>query len=230
MLKAMKQKWMDKRDQLARQTEERIQGYNTDLQVQMRQRRENDDWTDDLLNKDIEKYLYTIHPSFLLNDRVNRALYNRLLARAQGKYSLTLSVTSEMKLALDFYNTDLAVFLRLIEKKGFQLQGNEERFLLTLMNRLSENNYRMYKERYSELDAHNASLSDAVTSYLQQVPRAYQLETGRLDFFYKFLISEGLLPAGTTKKKLKKVIKSSNKKRAGDHQLERMERRLDRIG
>ncbi len=230
MLKAMKHKFYQKKSVWAEETAKRIEEYAEQQRLESLEKMKKEEDLSHLLHHEIEKYLYTIHPSFLLNPDVVRALHNRLIARSQGRFSVSLHVTSEMRLALDFYNSDLSVFIRLLEKKGFQLKGNEQRLLTALLNKLSENNYRTYLERYGDFVDENLSLQSAVYKYLERVEDHNKYDSGRLDFLHKYLINKGLLMPDFTIKKMKKLVKSFDKMYADDYKVTRLEKRMHEIG
>ncbi|WP_125555795.1 hypothetical protein [Salibacterium salarium] len=230
MLKAMKQKLDQKRVILAEGTAQRIEDYAESQHREALEKMKREEAVNHLLHQEIDKYLYTIHPSFLLNPDAASALQNRLIARSQGKLSFSLHVTSEMRLAHDFYNTDLSVFVRLLEKKGFSLLGNEGRFLTALLNKLSENNYRIYEDRYGSFINKHDTLYDAVYKYLEMADDKNKYESGRIDFLNKYLINKGLLEPDYTKKKLRKLMKSLEKKHSEDYKVTRLEKRMTEIG
>ncbi|MFZ4452362.1 hypothetical protein [Salibacterium aidingense] len=230
MLKAMKQKLDQKRVLWAEGTAQRIEEYAEKERQESIRKMKREEETNHLLHQEIEKYLHTIHPSFLLNPDVARALHNRLLARSEEKFSFSLHVTSEIRLALDFYQSDLSIFIRLLEKKGFQLKGNEERFLTALLNKLSENNYRFYLERYGDFVNNADTLEDAVCKYLEKAENKKKYESGRFDFLTKYLINKELLAPDCTKKQVKKLVKSLEKKHAEDYKVTRLEKRMGEIG
>ncbi|SDH05107.1 hypothetical protein SAMN05192534_101448 [Alteribacillus persepolensis] len=230
MLKAMKEKFNQKRNVWAQETAQRIEEYAEQQRLASLRYMKKQEEINQLLHQEIEKYLYTIHPSFLLNPDVVRALHNRLIARSQGRFSVSLHVTSEMRLALDFYNTDLSVFIRLLEKKGFQLKGNEERFLTALLNKLSENNYRMYIERYGDFVQSHHTLQDAMYQYLERVEDYNKIDSGRLDFLHKYLVNKGLLSSDFSRKKMKRLVKSFDKMYADEYKISKLEKRMQEIG
>ncbi|MFB4165949.1 hypothetical protein ACE1TI_19655 [Alteribacillus sp. JSM 102045] len=230
MLKAMKHKFNQKRAVWAEETAQRIEEYAEQQRTASLEKMRKEEELNHLLHHEIEKYLYTIHPSFLLNPDVVKALHNRLIARSQGRFSISLHVTSEMRLALDFYNSDLSIFIRLLENKGFELKGNEERILTALLNKLSENNYRMYFDRYGDFVSENNSLQNAIYNYLKMVEDHSKYDSGRLDFLHKYLINKGLLSPEFTKKKMKKLVKSFDKMYADEYKLTRLQKRMHDIG
>ncbi|WP_252311860.1 hypothetical protein [Sinobaca sp. H24] len=122
MLKALREKYSHKKTGWSNETAERIEAYAASEQSVYEKQKLVEEQQNHLLYSEMEKYLYTIHPSFLLNAGVARALHNRLLARSQGKFSISLHVTSEMRLALDFYNTDLSILFGCLRKKATALK------------------------------------------------------------------------------------------------------------
>ncbi|RSL33739.1 hypothetical protein D7Z54_08570 [Salibacterium salarium] len=230
MLKAMKQKLNHKRIMLAEGTAQRIEDYAENQHREAFEKMKREETANHLLHQEIDKYLYTIHPSFLLNPDAAKVLQNRLLARSQGKFFFSFHVISEMRLATDFYNTDLSIFIRLLEKKGFQLTGNEDRFLTALLNKLSENNYRIYVDRYGYFVNENDTLQDAVYKYLEIADDKNKFESGRIDFLIKYLINKGLLSPDYTKKKMVKLIKSLEKRHSEDYKVTMLEKRMTEIG
>ncbi|WP_240375508.1 hypothetical protein [Bacillus piscicola] len=217
MLKAWRERIYAKRSEWSREKQqcpEEYAGMNKD---------------EEMLHLEVEKYLYTIHPSFLLNPDVTRALHNWLLAYSQGRSIISLHVSSEMRIAFDFYKTDLSEFIRLLEKKGFTFTGNEERFLMVLLNKLSDKNYHRYLARYGDFVQEIRSLEKAVFRYLEVVDDRNRLESGRIDFLHNYLIHRGLLPSSYTTKKTKKLVKSLNKMYADDYNVIRLEKSMHEI-
>lgn len=226
MLKALREKYSQKRTVWSNETAERMEAYAASEQIVREEQKAAEEEQNHLLYSEMEKYLYTIHPSFLLNTGVARALHNRLLARSQGKFSISLHVTSEMRLALDFYNTDLSIFIRLLEKKGYSIKNKEEQFMTVLLNMLSENNYRMFLDRYGDFADAEDSLEAAIYNYLEMVDNRSKYESGRMDFLNKYLINKRLLSSSYTKRKLIKLIKSFEKEFKEDYKMNNMEKRM----
>ncbi|SFE35784.1 hypothetical protein [Alteribacillus iranensis] len=230
MLKAMRERFNQKRAEWAVETQQRIEEYAEQTRAQTLKKMQEEEEMNTMLHHEIDKYLDTIHPSFLLNPDVSRSLYQRLLARSQGRTPISLSLTSEMRLALDFYHSDLSIFIRLLEKKGFKWRGNENKFLSALLNKLSENNYRRYMDRYGDFAMEGQSLEEALLKYLEVVEDHNKFESGRIDFLNKYLINKGLLASDYTNKKLKKLVKTVGKLHEDDYKLVRLEKRMQGIG
>ncbi|SFL72553.1 hypothetical protein [Salibacterium qingdaonense] len=205
MLKAVKEKAAHQNLVRAEGTTQRMEKF-TENQTRLRIK-EEEKWNH-FLHQEIKMYLYTIHPSFLLHPDAARALQNRLLARSEGKRMISLHVKSEVCLALDFYQSDLAFFIQDLETKGFQLSENEERFMKALHNKLSENNYYLYFERFGDFAAQAETLEEALLCYLETAGSQNKYGSGRIDFLLKYLINKELLVPEMNHKKMRKLIKS----------------------
>ncbi|SFP44347.1 hypothetical protein [Salibacterium halotolerans] len=190
--------------------------------------KEEEKWNH-FLHQEIETYLYTIHPSFLLHPDAMRALHNRLLARSKGRRLVSLHVTSEVNLALDFYQSDLTFFLEYLEKKGFQLSGNEERLMKAMQNKLSENNYYIYFERFGDFAADAVTLEKALLDYLETAGSQNKYGSGRMDFLVKYLINKELLNPEVNHKKMRKLVKSLERRYAGSRKTGRPDREMSQI-
>ncbi|MFB5661758.1 hypothetical protein [Alteribacillus sp. HJP-4] len=226
MLKAIRQKFEEKRASWALETENRINEYSVQKRADALSKLKKEEEINHLLHQEMENYLYTIHPSFLLKPEVAKALHNRLLARSQGKFCVAVHVTSDMRMALDFYNSDLSIFIRLLEKKGFKLNGNEERFLTAFLNKLSENNYRLFMDRFGDFVNEHDNIDAAFIKYLELVEDHRKYDHGQLDFLNKYFINKGVVAPDCTKRKLKKLVKSFEKAHATEYKLTRLEKRM----
>ncbi|MGY4690023.1 hypothetical protein [Salibacterium sp. K-3] len=230
MLKAVKDTFNQKKLVWAEETAGRIEEYAARKKQQTLHKMKKEEELNHLLHQEMDKYLYAIHPSFLLHPDAARTLHNRLLARSEGRLSFSLHITSEIRLALDFYHSDLVVFIRLLEKKGVRIEGNEERFINALSNKLSENNYRIYMERFGDFADHASTLEEAVCRYLEIAGDTNKHESGRIDFLIKYLINKQLLVSDMDHRKMKRLLKTLERKYAEDYQVTRLERRMGEIG
>ncbi|MFD2704517.1 hypothetical protein [Salibacterium lacus] len=208
MLKAVKEKVAHQNLVRAEGTAQRMETFTEKQKQQARLRIKEEEKWNHFLHQEIKTYLYTIHPSFLLHPDAARALQNRLLARSEEKRMISLHVTSEVHLALDFYQSDLVFFIQDLETKGFQLSGNEERFMKALHNKLSENNYHIYFERFGDFAAQAPTLEEALLCYLDTAGSQNKYGSGRMDFLVKYLINKELLVPEMNHKKMRKLIKS----------------------
>lgn len=229
MLNKIKSAFDQQRERWSRETRERIKAYEEEEKMKSIQRMKKEEAMNQLLHRETEKYLETIHPSYLLHPDAEKILRQKLIAYGEGRSYFTFSLNSEVRLTQDFYKSDLIYFIRLLEKKGFVMKGNEERFVTTLLNKLSENNYLMYLDRYGNFVKENDTLQNALYKYLELVEEGHTYDSGRLDFLNKYLIYKGLLTPDFTKKKLKKMIKQLEKQYHDQYKLTRLEKRINNI-
>ncbi|WP_252311861.1 hypothetical protein [Sinobaca sp. H24] len=59
--------------------------------------------------------------------------------------------------------------------------------MTVLLNMLSENNYRMFLDRYDDFADAEDSLEAAIYAYLELVDNRNKFESGRMDFLNKYL-------------------------------------------
>ncbi|QKS72121.1 hypothetical protein FLK61_36280 [Paenalkalicoccus suaedae] len=228
MLGQLRQRFTAKKERFAEETQERIRQYAT-LERQaalqdMKQKHESQT----LLNQAVSEYLTTVHPSFLLHPDVHRAVLNMLFARSEGTFSMSISMTKEMRKAYSFYHNDLKPFIVALEERGFRLNGNEELFLTSLLTKLRETNYRMLSERYGDFISIEMSLSDAFYRYFVVVPRESRFESGHLDFFATYLNHKKIEDFTWTKNKMKRQLRQFAKqhkhlsRKTSDQQLAKL--------
>lgn len=182
-----------------------------------------------LLNTEVEKYLRTVHPTFLLKPDVYHALLNMLYSHSEDAVSINMSMTKEMRKAYSFYHNELKVFLSLLERKGYQLEGNEETFLTTLLTNLRENNYQYCINQYGDFVPSGSSLFEAFDRYFEMVEDEFKYASGNVDFFAVYLNQKGIVNYSWTKVSLKKHLKQYEKANKHDFRLEKLERRLKDI-
>ncbi|WP_100398640.1 hypothetical protein [Bacillus sp. FJAT-44742] len=229
MLGTLKERMTWQRQKWAEETKERIREYAEFQRLESLKEIEKEEKTNEILHQEIDRYLKTAHPSFLLKPEVARALLNRLYARSSGRSSLSIHITREMRKASAFYNKEMVIFIMLLERKGVTFEGNEEKFMTIFMNKLSENNYRYCMEKYGDFVSEYESLEDAMYHYLEAVEENDKYESGHVDFFTKYLINKGILPAVTVKSKMRRRLKEFEHLHAEDYKVRKMEKRLQEI-
>ncbi|MCD8509959.1 MAG: hypothetical protein LRY73_08895 [Bacillus sp. (in: Bacteria)] len=212
MFQTLVKKFEAKRAVWAEETQQRIAEYAKQERLEALKRMEKEQQQQQLLNVEVEKYLRTIHPSFLLKPDVYHALLNMLHARSEDSFSVNISMTSEMRKAYSYYHNELKFFLVLLEKKGYELTGNEEKFLTTFLTKLRENNYHYCIERYGDFLPENSSLEAAFEFYFEAVEDDEKYDSGNLDFFAVYLNHKGIInDTQWNKTKLKKKLKQFEK-------------------
>ncbi|MBU8907559.1 hypothetical protein [Desertibacillus haloalkaliphilus] len=229
MFGALKKKFEEKRQSLSQETQQRIQEFaerQREEALAIAKREEEESRT---IIADVDKYLSTTHLSFLLKPEISKAVLNMLYARSEGRKSPILQMTKEMRKAHMFYHKELSIFIRILEKKGVTLKGNEERFFTIFMNKLSENNFNACYDRYGDFIRKGASLEEAIAHYLEVVEEEFKFESGRLDFFAKYLIEKNIVSSSFNKSKLKKKIKAFEKSNEEEYKVKEMEKRLEQM-
>ncbi|MGJ9382312.1 hypothetical protein [Salipaludibacillus sp. CF4.18] len=182
-----------------------------------------------LLNTEVEKYLRTVHPTFLLKPEVHRALLNMLHARSEGTVSISMTMTSEMRKAYSFYHNELKIFISLLERKGFALAGYEDTFLTTLLTKLRENNYRSCLELYGDFVPEGSTLTKAFDLYFEVVEKEFKYNSGSVDFFAIYLNHKNIVDFTWTKSRLKRKLKQYEKENKQEFKLKQLERKLKDI-
>lgn len=226
MFHNLKEKFEAKRAVWAEQTQQRINEYAELERKSSLMEMKRKEKLQTLLNTEVEKYLRTVHPTFLLKPEVNRALLNMLHARSEGTVSINLSMTKEMRKAYSFYHNELKVFIDLLERKGFKMEGKEELFLTSFLAKLRENNYRLCLDVYGDFVPDNASLFEAFDRYFDVVEDEFKYESGNVDFFASYLNYKGIADYIWTKGRLKRKLKQYEKANKHEFKLKKLERKL----
>lgn len=229
MLAELKTRFEEKRAVWSKETQERIERFSAMEQRRSLEDMEREQSQQFILNQEVGKYLKTVHPTFLLKKDVNQALLNLLYARTEGTFSMNISMTKEMRKAYSFYHNELKIFIALLERKGFQMAGQEKLFLGTLLTRLRENNYRYLSEIYEDFVPENATVTEAFEFYIDQMSYENKYESGHLDFFALYLNEKNIADFTWTKSGLKRRLKQFEKANKEEFKLKQLERRMQKI-
>ncbi|MDQ0254959.1 hypothetical protein J2S74_002341 [Evansella vedderi] len=229
MFQTLMKKFEAKRAVLAAETQQRIAEYAEQERLEALRRMKKEEEQQRILNEEVEKYLRTVHPSFLLKPEVYQALLNMLLARSEESFSVSITMTSEMRKAYSFYHNELKYFIKLLERKGFEFTSNEEVFLNTFLTKLREKNYHLCLERYGDFLPEGINLADAFELYFDVVEDQFKYDSGNVDFFAVYLNHKGITDAHWTKSKLKKKLKQYEKSHLEEFKLKKLEKRLNNI-
>ncbi|PRO65371.1 hypothetical protein [Alkalicoccus urumqiensis] len=228
MFTGLKSRFEEKRAFLSRQTQDRIEQFASFERQQSLIEMERSQSQQSILNQEIGKYLKTVHPTFLLKQDVHRALLNMLYSRSEGTFNMNLSMTKEMRKAYSFYHNELKIFIALLERRGFRMEGREELFMQTFLTKLRENNYRYLSDVYGDFVPENASIAGAFEAYIDAVDRKDKYESGHLDFFATYLNQKGIADFTWTKNKMKRKLKQYEKAHKQEFKLKQLERRLQK--
>ncbi|WP_416151562.1 hypothetical protein ACM26V_11550 [Salipaludibacillus sp. HK11] len=229
MFQNLKNKFEAKRAVWALGTQQRITEYaEFERKIAMLEM-ERTEKMQSLLNTEVESYLKTVHPTFLLKPEVYRAILNMLHARSEGTVSINMSMTKEMREAFAFFHNELKVFLNLLERRGFQVEGNEETFLTTFLTKLRENNYRRCLDVYGDFVPEGASLTEAFDLYFELVEDDAKYDSGNVDFFASYLNLKNIVDYSWTKGRLKRKLKQYEKENKNEFKLKKLEKRLKNI-
>ncbi|CAM3981000.1 hypothetical protein [Alkalicoccus chagannorensis] len=229
MFASMKTKLESKRAVLAEQTQQRIEQFAQFERQQSLEEMERQQSQQSILNQEVGKYLKTVHPAFLLKSEVNRAVLNMIYSRSEGTFNMNVSMTKEMRKAYSFYHNELKIFLSLLERKGFNLEGQEELFMQSFLTKLQENNFRYLADTYGEFVSENASITEAFEAYLDTVDRGSRYEIGHLDFFSSYLNQKGIVSFSWTTSRLKRKLRQYERAHKQEFKMKELERRLQRI-
>lgn len=222
-------KFEAKRAVWAQETQQRITEYaELERELAMLEMKQNEKMQS-LLNTGVEKYLKTVHPSFLLKPDIYRALLNMLYSRSEGTVSINMSMTKEMRKAYSFYHNELKFFINSLEKEGYQLEGNEETFLTSLLSKLRENNYRHCINQYGDFVPSGSSLFQAFDRYFEVVENEFKYEPGNVDFFASYLNHKEIVNYSWTKSHLKRNLKQYEKANKHDFKLKKLEKQFNKL-
>ncbi|WP_147805154.1 hypothetical protein [Alkalicoccus halolimnae] len=229
MFAGIKSKLEKKRTLWSMETQDRIEQFAAMERSRSMKEMEKKQTQQSILNQEVSKYLQTVNPTFLLKPETHRALLNMFYARAEGTFNINLSMTKEMRKAYSFYHSELKVFIALLERKGFQLEGQEELFLQTFLTKLRENNYRLLSDSYGDFVPDNASVTEAFELYIATVDKDNKYESGHLDFFATYLNHKNIADFTWTKGRMKRKLKHYEKSHKQEFKLKELERRLQKI-
>ncbi|WP_078594954.1 hypothetical protein [Evansella clarkii] len=229
MFQTIKNRFEAKRAVWSEQTQQRIAEYAKQEQSASLRKMDMEEKQQRLLNEEVDKYLKTVHPAFLLKPEVNKALLNMLHARSEGTVSINLNMTKEMRKAYSFYHNDLKIFLQLLERKGFKVSGNEELFLNTFLTKLREKNFRVNFDQYGDFLPESVTLADALELYFDTVEAENKYDSGKIDFFAVYLNQKGITDIPLTKSRLKRKLKQFERANKDEFKMKQLERRLNGI-
>ncbi|MCR6095453.1 hypothetical protein HXA31_11415 [Salipaludibacillus agaradhaerens] len=229
MFQNLKEKFEAKRAVWAEETQARINNYAILERRKMLAEMKRKETLQSLLNSEVSKYLKTVLPTFLLKPEASRALLNMLHARSEGTVSINLNMTKEMRQTHLFYHNELDVFITLLERKGFVLEGNEDLFLTSFLTTLREYNYRLCIDVYGDFVPDDASLLEAFDRYFETVEDKFKYESGNVDFFAAYLNQKGIVDGNLTKSRLKRKLKQYEKANKHEFKLKKLERKLQNI-
>ncbi|MFA9559095.1 hypothetical protein ACERII_17430 [Evansella sp. AB-rgal1] len=229
MFQNLVKKFEAKRAVWAQETQQRIMEYAEQERKAQLERMEKEAEQQRLLNEGVEKYLRTVHPTFLLKPEAYKALLNMLHARSEGSSSINMNMTKEMRKTYTFYNREFKVFLTLLEKKGYKLTGNEETFLNTFLTKLRENNYHLCLEKYGDFLPENVTLTEAFERYFEVMDDENKYDSGNIDFFAVYINQRGITETHWTKMSLKKKLKQFEKSNEDIVKLRKLEKKLENI-
>lgn len=226
MFQTWKRKFAAKQAVWARETQQRIAEYAEHERQEIMEKlsREQQEWL--VFNNEINNYLKTVQPVFLLKPEVCKALLNLLYARSDGTAGASVSLTKEVRKAYAFYHKELKVFLNLLERKGCSIQGKEERFLTMFMAKLRERNYQSHLEYYSDIIPGQCSVTEAFAMYFEAVEEENTYESGHVDFFATHLKNKRIVDAGLPLSRLIRNLKQYEKENKDDIEMRRLEKRL----
>ncbi|NJP36928.1 hypothetical protein [Alkalicoccus luteus] len=229
MLTSLKTKISQKRAVWMQETQERIEQFAQFEQKRSLEELERSQSQQFILNQEVGRYLKTVHPTFLLKPEVHRALLNLLYARAEGRFSMSISMTEEMRKAYSFYHNELKIFITLLGRRGFQIEGQEELFLQTFLTKLRENNFRRLLDVYGDFIPEDALITEAFARYVDTVDASSKYESGHLDFFATYLNHKNIADFTWTKGRLKRKLKQFDKASREENKLKQLERKLQNI-
>jgi len=229
MFTSLKNKFEAKRAVWMQETQQRITEYAVVERQSALLEMQKNEKMQSLLNTEVEKYLRTVHPTFLLKPDVHHAVLNMLYSRSEGTVSINMNMTKEMRKAYSFYHNELKFFLSLLERKGFEVVGNEETFLTTFLTNLRENNYQLCMNLYGDFVPNGSSLFEAFDLYFVVIEDEYKYAPGNLDFFAAYLNQKEIVNYSWTKGRLKRKLKQYEKTNKHDFKLKKLEKRLKDI-
>ncbi|SDO12947.1 hypothetical protein [Alkalicoccus daliensis] len=229
MFAGLKTRIEEKRALWSKETQERIERFAAFERRRSLEDMEREQSQHFILNQEVGKYLKTVNPTFLIKPEVNRALLNMLYARSEGTFSINMSMTKEMRKAYSFYHNELKVFIELIERKGFRMEGQEKFFMENFLTKLRENNFRYLTEVYGDFVPAEASITEAFELYLETVDFENKYESGHLDYFATYLNQKGIADFTWTKGRMKRKLKQFEKATKQEFKLKQLERRLQKI-
>ncbi|MDG5787753.1 hypothetical protein QA612_09600 [Evansella sp. AB-P1] len=229
MFQNLMKKFETKRAVWAQETQQRIMEYAEQERLEALKRMEFEENQKSILNNEVEKYLRTVHPAFLLKPEVYKAVLNMLHARSEGTVSVNINMTKDMRKAYNYYHNELKVFLRLLEKKGYNFTGNEEVFLNTFITKLREKNYRQCFDQYGDFVPKQSTIFEAFDCYFEVVDDKEKYDSGHVDFFAIYLNQKGIVDFHWTKSRLKRKLKQYEKMHKDEFKLKQLEKRLENI-
>lgn len=108
-------------------------------------------------------------------------------------YSPGFNVTNK---AIDFYNTDILSFFRLLNREGYSVKGKEKFYLSLLREKAIEKNYNKLEDEFFllfELNTTNATVNDVINMYIQILQGDTLYYSNYLHFLNVFLFKNGFI-------------------------------------
>jgi hypothetical protein len=180
-----------------------------------------------ILNKELDKYLSTVHPTFLLVPEVKKALYQILHARSYGT-NLEVTLTEELfETLMSFYNQELNIFLKLLENKGYTLKGREKEFVDSMISKIEEINYLTHLNKYGDFVDENDNLKAACYKFFELSGADNIYDAGVLSFILRYFYNKGVTSEEYNVWKFSEKLEEYFKVYEVEMQVLRMEKRLE---
>ncbi|WP_018922341.1 hypothetical protein [Salsuginibacillus kocurii] len=230
MFNVIKERIQEQRSRWIKETQERIQEYAELERIEAERRKHEETYQQDLLNEELDRFVRSTQPSFCLHPEVTKSYRHRLYAYTNESSHFGLAVSKEMKKAHRFFNKDLMIFIKLLERKGFPMKGNEERFMEAFIQKVRTEHHEKVEAVYGEIVLEHSTLSEAFASYLEVLPDEEVFVSGNLDYLHQQLIAYEIIPSRRTFCQLKRHLKEYMSQHATDHKIRKLEKKLQETG
>lgn len=179
-----------------------------------------------MLDKEIDRYLSTCNPTFVLIPEVTRGLISIVIARStRGEFDAVL--TPELyETLITFYNEEFNIFIKMLENKGLSIKGSEERFVNLFVSKLDEMNYNSCLLRYGNFAEDEKEIKGVFYRYFEVIGADSIYDSGNLRFLAGCIQNNIILGYEPSIWDLSDEIKEYKKIYEVDYKVRKMERRL----
>lgn len=222
-LQKRKQEKFEKESQRQQKLEEKRERR---LRLEEEERKKEEE-SNKILEIEMDKYLKTTNPAIILHPRMKENIYAILDARARtsGKDADIMAASEEEVNALmNYYNEDLNVFIKLLENKGYKLEGREGNFVTMLESKTRELNYNICKKKIGE-DIHT-DLKKTFFHYIDVFGDDCR-GISQIDFISEYLYRNNLTDKKLTVQQISDKLTEMKKLYDLDFKVRKMENRLN---
>ncbi|MBB6449115.1 hypothetical protein HNR44_001064 [Geomicrobium halophilum] len=178
-----------------------------------------------ILEDEMPRFIKMTKPTFFLRPEMERSLHQFLQTGGGQRNYAKPTLTKEARQLALFYNKELSLFIKYLQKQGFQLKGNEALFAHIFLNHVAIISFQQLQKRYGTVALRNEHISTVFDRYLHMVDEERYYDIDHLEYLRQNLISKRIVPVTMNLYRLKRQLKQYEKNHE-DHQINKFKRRL----